>query len=217
MRFGEILRGPADPPNVAGGGGADDGVPTPSSFPLGLSPQRLTDAVVPYLSKQLRRYDFPSPDVMRTIPQNFQAPPPVLLGLAFIAEYLALPIGEDTFTDDAARAQWRKDIEDNHPDTSKAYEHNKLRMNKISFALNGVENILPYLEWTKLCGMGDIPAAHMDGLRQTIQIWKKANPPETILKIDFVENTLIPMLQHVFDCALVTQFPPPVSSPPTSP
>ncbi len=200
-----ILRGPADKP---GGGNDDADIPLPLSFPPGLTPEALKNAILPYIPSKLRRYEFPTKDVPRTVPEGFQAPEQVLEGLRLIAEYLALPIGEDVFTNDADRKTWREDIEMNHPDTFAAYEHNKLRVSKIAYALSGAELILPHIEWTKLEGFGDLPAAHKEGLKQTMRLWKRSYPPETLPKLEFVEATLIPMLQHVFDCALKTSYPP---------
>jgi hypothetical protein len=162
-------------------------------------PRTPLEAIRPFIGTEIRDYEIPPPHERREVPADFEGTPQVKLGLKMIAEYLALPIIEDYFKTDAERSAWREKLEHATPAAFAVYENNKLRMNKISSALQGLENILPAIEWTKLAGYGDLPAAHTEGLRETVKLWKRQQPPETLVKLDFVRIQLVPLLQHAFD------------------
>lgn len=165
-------------------------------------PQTSLEAIRPFIGTEIRDYDIPQPHERREVPVDFEGTPQVKFGLEMIAEYLALPIIEDYFTTDEERSAWRVKLEKATPAAFAAYENNKLRMNKIAAALQGLENILPAVEWTKLEGFGNLPVAHKEGLRETVRLWKKQQPPETLFKLEFVKDTLVPLLHLAFDSVI---------------
>lgn len=173
-------------------------------------PADLPEGLRKYWGKEIVRYSTLPADEKRMVPGGLSVPEDkrelIEFSLSLIQEFLDLPIIEDKFKTDADRAAWRSHIETTDPEAFAAYENNMLRMNKIANALNGVENLLPFLEWTKLKGMGNLPEAHTNTLKETVRIWKKTMHPDTTMKISFLEDEVIPMLQHVFDAACETDF-----------
>lgn len=174
-------------------------------------PANLPSALTRYWGKEIVEY--------RTLPwdEKRETPPAlpfssesqrelVEFSMRVIHEYLELPLIRDSFKTDEARAEWRVSIEKSDPAAFAAYEENMLRMNKIAYALAGVENLLPFLEWTHDKGLGALEAAHKEGLKNTILIWKKTFPPDSVQKLEFVMEYIIPLLQHVYDIARATNF-----------
>jgi hypothetical protein len=196
-----VSRGPAleipDRP-AAASGGAD----------LLASRIATPNALRPYIGMEkqpILEYRVPATGEMRTVPKGLEAPAQVTRGLSLMEEYLQRPIVKDSFKTDAAREAFRTRIENEAPATFAMYENNKLRINTITSAFNGAEDVL-----VARARAGEnvdaLFAQHETLLQRTRETWKNTQP-DTAQKIQFVQGELDPFLRDVFDSTVAKYQP----------